>query len=338
LHGSRIAVFSNAFILGTYIPMATHKDDTIQRDNVSAERAFDPSRAVFAGWAAIVIVGIMIFAKGTAYFLSGSVSVLSTLTDSLADIMMSATALLSVKMSLKPADECHRYGHGKIEGLFALIQSVFIIGAGAVVFYNAILNIINPEPITDQGFAAGVIILTLVLTFLLTRIQKGAIKSTDSLAIEADHAHYHSDIFINLGVLAVLIGTIMGLPQIIDPLFALIIAVYVWYIGYGVGKNAVDMLLDREMDNETRQEIIDIILSHSSVKDYHDLRVIRSGMKILITFDIEVDPNILLWSAHEIALEVEREIYKSFPQSEIMIHVDPAGSPTDLRHNDEEAA
>ena len=331
-------VFSNDAILGTTIFMDTQPHNHSGRDADSDKALFDPSRAVFAGWAAIVIVGIMLFAKAAAYFLSGSVSVLSTLTDSLADIMMSATALLSVKMSLKPADECHRYGHGKIEGLFALIQSVFIIGAGTVVFYNAILNIITPKPITDQGFAAGVIVLTLILTFVLTRIQKHAIESTDSLAIEADHAHYHSDIFINLGVLAVLIGTAMGLPQIIDPVFALIIAGYVWHIGYGVGKNAVDMLLDREMDNDTRQEIIDIILSHSSVKDYHDLRVIRSGMKILITFDIEVDPNILLWSAHEIALEVEREIYKTFPQSEIMIHVDPAGSPTDLRHNDEEVA
>lgn len=292
----------------------------------------DPSRAIFAGWAAIIIVSVMIFAKLVAYLMSGSVSVLSSLIDSIADIMMSVMALISVKMSIKPADEGHRYGHGKIEGLFALIQSLFIFVAGAAVIYHAIQNVITHRELTDQYLASAIIILSIALTFVLTTIQKRALKKSASMAIEADHAHYHSDIFMNAGVLAVLILTAMGVPSWIDAVCALVIAGYVWWVAYGVGKNAVDMLLDHEIDNEIRQKIIDIILSHSEVRDMHDLRAIRSGMKILVSFDIEVDPNILLWNAHEIAESVERDIVKNIPNTEVMIHVDPAGGPAGLRH------
>lgn len=295
----------------------------------------DPSSAIFAGWAAITIVSIMIFAKIVAYLMSGSVSVLSSLIDSIADIMMSIMALISVKMSLKPADECHRYGHGKIEGLFALGQAAFIFLAGGAVIYHAIENLITREVLTDQYLAAAIIILSIILTLVLTIIQKRAVKKSASMAIEADHAHYHSDIFMNGGVLVVLFATALGAPSWIDAIVALMIAGYVWYVAYGVGKNAVDMLLDREVDDEVRQQIIDIVLSHTEVKDLHDLRAIRSGMKILVSFDIEVDPNILLWTAHEIALSVEKDVVKNIPNAEVMIHVDPAGSPADLRHTED---
>ncbi len=294
-----------------------------------------PSHAVFAGWAAITIVSIMIFAKLVAFLMSGSVSVLSSLIDSFADIMMSIMALISVKMSLKPADDCHRYGHGKIEGLFAVVQSMFIFVAGGAVIYSAIHNIIHREVLTDQYLASAIIVLSIVLTLLLTTIQKRAVKKSASMAIEADHAHYHSDIFMNAGVLVVLILTAIGFPNWIDALFGLAIAGYVWWVAYGVGKNAVDMLLDREVDQEIRQKIMDIVLSHTEVKDMHDLRAIRSGMKILVSFDIEVDPNILLWTAHEIALSVERDVVKNIPNTEVMIHVDPAGGPMDLRHTED---
>ncbi len=302
---------------------------------VQTGEGHDPSSALFAGWSAIVIVSIMIFAKIVAYLMSGSVSVLSSLIDSVADIMMSIMALISVKMSLKPADDCHRSGHGKIEGLFALGQAAFIFVAGIAVIYSAIQNIITREVLTDQYLASAIIILSIALTFVLTTIQKRAVRKSASMAIEADHAHYHSDIFMNGGVLLVLLATAMGAPSWIDAVVALLIAGYVWWIAYGVGKSAIDMLLDREIDQEIRQQIMDIVLSHTEVKDMHDLRAIRSGMKMLVSFDIEVDPNILLWTAHEIALSVERDVVKNIPNAEVMIHVDPAGGPMDLRHSED---
>ncbi|MGE4312927.1 MAG: cation diffusion facilitator family transporter [Pseudobdellovibrionaceae bacterium] len=299
---------------------------------IPAQEIPKPASALFAGWSAIVIVGIMIFAKGLAYLFSGSAAVFSSLIDSLADIMMSGTALMALKMSLKPADSGHRYGHGKIEGLFALVQAVVIMGGASVIVVNALLRLAEPEKLTDQGLAAGVIILSLILTIILTTIQKKALREHESLAIESDHAHYKTDLILNGSVLTVLIATYYGAPYWIDSVCALGIAVYVGRTGYEVGTNAVNMLLDREVEEDTRQAIIDIILSHKEVQDVHDLRAIRSGMKTIISFDIEVDPNILLWSAHEIALDVERDILKSFPLAEIMIHVDPAGSPIDQRH------
>ena len=285
-----------------------------------------------AGRAALMIVSILIFAKCIAFLFSGSTSVLSTLTDSVADAMMSVTAFISLKMSLKPADKEHRYGHGKIEGLFALVQSVIIGVAGVIVAFTAIHHLINPVPITDHLLSVSIMVLSIILSLVLVYIQKKALEETHSLAIEADHAHYKTDIAINAGVLIVLLLLYYGLPVWIDSLFALVVAVYVWRTAYEVGEKAVNMLLDREVEDEIRENIKDIVRNHTQVIDMHDLRAIRSGMKMLVSFDIEVDPNILLWSAHEIARDVELELLKTYPNTEIMIHIDPAGDTKDTRH------
>ena len=289
-------------------------------------------KALNAGRAALIIVSILIFAKCIAFLFSGSASVLSTLTDSIADAMMSLTAFVSLRMSLKPADDEHRYGHGKIEGLFALVQSVVIAMAGAIVAYTAVVHLLNPVPLTDHMLGMGIMVFSIIMSLLLVYIQKRALKETNSLAIEADHAHYKTDIAINAGVLAVLAIIYYGGPVWIDPVFALLVAFYVWRTAYEVGEKAVNMLLDREVEDEIRDQIKDIVRSHTEVLDMHDLRAIRSGMKMIVTFDIDVDPNILLWSAHEIARDVEMDILKTFPNAEIMIHIDPAGSPEDSRH------
>jgi len=294
---------------------------------------FQSEKALNAGRAALIIVGILIFAKTVAFLLSGSASVLSTLTDSLADAMMSVTAFISLRMSLKPADNEHRYGHGKIEGLFALVQSVIIAIAGMIVAYTAFIHFMNPVEITDHMLSGGVMVLSIILTLVLVYIQKQALQDTKSLAIEADHAHYKSDIAINVGVLLVLVLTFYGIPSWIDPVFALFVALYIWHTAYEVGQSAVNMLLDREVEGEIREQIKEIVLSHSEVMDMHDLRAIRSGMKMIVNFDIDVDPNILLWSAHEIARDVELKLLEQFPNTEIMIHIDPAGSPADSRHS-----
>ncbi len=294
--------------------------------------ALKSEKALNAGRAALMIVSILIFAKAIAFMFSGSASVLSTLTDSLADAMMSLTAFVSLRMSLKPADKEHRYGHGKIEGLFALLQSVIIAIAGAIVVFMSLQHLFNPVPLGDYFLSVAIMVLSILLSLLLVSIQKKALEDTYSLAIEADHAHYKTDIVINAGVLIVLLLIYYGFPIWIDAIFALVVAVYVWHTAYEVGQKAVNMLLDREIEEPLRQNIKDIVLSHSEILDMHDLRAIRSGMKMIVNFDIDVDPNILLWSAHEIARDVELDLLKTFPNAEIMIHIDPAGSPADSRH------
>ncbi|MGB1077461.1 MAG: cation diffusion facilitator family transporter, partial [Bdellovibrionales bacterium] len=137
-------------------------------------------KALNAGRAALIIVSILIFSKLMAFLFSGSTSVLSTLTDSVADAMMSLTAFISLRMSLKPADKEHRYGHGKIEGLFALVQSVVIALAGMVVAYTAVKTLFNPVPLTDHMLGIGIMVLSILLSLLLVYIQKKALEETKS--------------------------------------------------------------------------------------------------------------------------------------------------------------
>jgi ferrous-iron efflux pump FieF len=135
------------------------------------------------------------------------------------------------------------------------------------------------------------------------------------------------DILTTLATLGVLAGLMYGAPAWIDPLFALLMAGYIVYTARDVGTKAVDMLLDRELPDDVRDQIKSIVEAHPKIHALHDLRTRASGMKIYIYFDIEVDPDYSLRKAHGIALDAERKLMAAFPHAEIMIHVDPAGIP-----------
>lgn len=296
---------------------------------------YNPAMALLAGRAAVVAVTLMIVLKSWAYYDSGAASVLAALTDSIGDAVISLMSYLAIKMSLEPADAEHRHGHGKIEGLAALFQAAFLSGAAVFLLFEGLQRFTHPHVIEAHGLSIAIMAGTIVITFILVAVQKYALKRAPSLAVEADMAHYSMDILTNAGTLVVMAALFYGAPGWIDPLFALGMAAYLAYTAWEVGHKAVDMLLDRELPDETREKIKQIVLSHPGILSFHDLRTRTSGMKIYIYFDVEIDPDLSLRKAHAISLDVEYKLMKEFPNAEIMIHTDPAGIPhKESRHND----
>ncbi|MCB1782803.1 MAG: cation diffusion facilitator family transporter [Alphaproteobacteria bacterium] len=288
--------------------------------------------AVYAGYAAIGISCLLILIKSIAYFESGSASILSSLTDSVVDSVVSLMALASIYYAQRPADEDHRWGHGKMEAVSALFQAAMIAGGGVFLVMEAISRFIIPVPVSHQMLGIAVMIVSIILSIILVAIQRYALAKTDSLAVEADSAHYGSDIIINGGVLVILLLSYYGAPHWIDPLFALGVAAFLGKLSFEIASKAMNMLMDRELPTEDREKIIEIITGQEGVLDMHDLRTYRSGPAVVMTFDIEVDEDLLLKDAHAIALKVEKKLLALHPGAEILIHVDPAGSPEDSRH------
>jgi ferrous-iron efflux pump FieF len=140
------------------------------------------------------------------------------------------------------------------------------------------------------------------------------------------------DIVVNAGVIVVLMAMKAGAPGWADPAFAFLIAVYLGVTAKDIAKSGLDMLLDRELPGETRAQIIDIITAQPGVLGVHDLRTGQSGMRVVMSFDIEADPDLTLLAAHEIARGVEGALLERFPHADIMIHVDPHGDTDDSRH------
>lgn len=295
---------------------------------------YNPAMAVLAGQAAVIAVTLMIIIKAWAYYDSGAASILASLTDSVGDAMISIMSYFAIKFSIKPADEEHRHGHGKIEGLAALFQGAFLSGASVFLLFEGLRRFANPHEITAYGGPMVIMAGTIVITLVLVSVQRYALKKAPSLAVEADMAHYTMDILTNAGALLVMAALFYGAPLWVDPLFAVGMAGYLAYTAWEVGHKAVDMLLDRELPDETRDEIKKIVLTHPEIKSFHDLRTRASGMKIYIYFDVEIDPDMSLKKAHAITLDVEYKLMKEFPNAEIMIHMDPAGiSHKESRHH-----
>ena len=289
-------------------------------------------KPIRAGYAAIFIVCILIAVKSFAYYESNATSILSSLTDSVLDAAVSLMALGSLYYARRPADADHRWGHGKMEAVSALFQAAIIIGGGAFLLFESISRFFHPVPVTHHMTGIYVIGFSIVLSIVLVMIQRHALRQSESLAIEADSVHYGSDIMINLGVVIVLVLSAYGAPFWIDPLFAIFVAGFMAYLAWGIALKSLNMLLDRELQDGERAKIITIIESHEGVLGWHDLRTHRNGPDYVVSFDVEVDADLSLLSAHDIAKDLEAGILMLYPRADILIHIDPKGYIEDARH------
>ncbi|MEX0759053.1 MAG: cation diffusion facilitator family transporter, partial [Tistlia sp.] len=208
---------------------------------------------------------LLIALKLVAWGLTDSVALLSSLVDSLLDGMASLVMLLAVRQSLVPADREHRFGHGKAEPLAALAQAGLITGSALFLLVEAGRRLFDPEPISHGELGVAVMLVSLVATFALTRFQKYVVARTGSVAIRADALHYLSDLMMNAAVILALVLTSRYGLTYADPLLALAIDAYILRSAFGIGLDAYNMLMDRELPDEERQRIIELVRRHSEV-------------------------------------------------------------------------
>jgi ferrous-iron efflux pump FieF len=275
-----------------------------------------------------LIVGIILVALKTgAWFMSDSLSMLSSLADSTLDVMASGINFIAVRYALQPPDREHRFGHGKAEDLATLAQSTFICGSGAFLIIEGIKRIFWPEPIYNSTASVVVMIISIVLTIGLVIYQRHVVKETSSSAIASDAMHYFADLISNVGVvIAIFLTTSFGW-KIADPIIALLIAVYIIYGAVSMGMGAFHNLMDREFSDDEREKIKSVVRGFSEVSGLHELRTRRSGLNNFIQFHLNfIDEDISLKHAHQISDDIEDALRKHFPHTDILIHQDTVHS------------
>ncbi len=278
-----------------------------------------------ASYISVAVALFLIVIKLGAYIATHSVALLASLIDSLLDVAASFINLIAIRHALTPADDEHRFGHGKAEPLAGLAQSAFIAGSALFLILEASERLFNPREIDHGMVGIIVMVISTVLTIALVRFQHYVVAKTGSIAINADSLHYFGDVLANLSIILALVLSVYFGWYIADPLFAFAVAGYVLYSAWKIVEVSLDQLMDRELPDETRSKIIEIALSHSEVRNLHELRTRTSGHMTFIQMHLEMDPNITLEKAHQISDEVEAELYKDFPNSEVIIHEDPEG-------------
>lgn len=278
-----------------------------------------------AAIASVSVATILIVTKFAAWLMTDSVSLLSTLLDSILDAAASIINLFAVHHALQPADREHRFGHGKAEPLAGLAQAAFICGSAAFLLVQAGERVAHPREIANTDIGYAVMVFSIVLTVFLVIFQRYVVKKSGSVAIDADSLHYQTDVLINLGVMVSLFMSSHLGWQYADPLIAILIALYIVKGAWGIGQSSLAILMDRELEDEDRKKIRDIVMAHTEVKGLHDLRTRSSGLHVFIQFHLELDGEMKLMDAHEISEEVELELMDAFPNAEVIIHEDPEG-------------
>lgn len=278
-----------------------------------------------AAIASVTVASILIIIKFAAWMMTDSVSLLSTLIDSFLDAAASVVNLIAVHQALQPADKEHRFGHGKAEPLASLAQAAFICGAAAFLLVEAGERTVDPQPILNTEIGYAVLVFSIVLTIGLVLFQRYVVKKSGSVAIDADSLHYQTDVLINIGVMiSLFLSSSLGW-EYADPIIAILIALYIVKGALGIGKTALAILMDHELDDSERQRIKDIVLGHEDVRGMHDLRTRSSGVHIFIQFHLELDGEISLHHAHEISDAVKYKLMQVYPNAEVIIHEDPEG-------------
>lgn len=287
-----------------------------------ADRAAVTRRAALAS---VALATSLLSIKAWAAIQTGSVAMLGSLADTALDLVASLVTLWGVHIAAQPADSNHRFGHGKAEALAALFQTMLISVSAAGIAWRAIVRLQDPVPPEAPELGIGVSLVAMAATLALVAYQRRAVKKTGSLAIHTDQLHYQSDLLLNSAVIAALaIDTLAGVRGA-DAGFGLAIAAYLGWGAFGAARRAIDMLMDKEWDDEKRDRVKAIVAAHPAVHGIHELKTRTSGATDFIQFHVWVEPEMTVSTAHTVMDEIEDQVLAAFPGAEVLIHVDPAG-------------
>ncbi len=272
--------------------------------------------------ASVAVASLLIVTKAIAWWLSGSISMLAGLTDSLLDGVTSFLNLLAVHYALRPADDDHRYGHGKAESLAGMAQALFIAVSAVLIAFQAIERLKNPEPVGAPWIGIGVIVFSLVMTVALLMLQHRVIKATGSNAVRADSLHYRSDLLLNGSILVALVLASFGWPQL-DAWFGLGIAGYILWSAIQIARESFSVLMDEELPTEVSQHMLELACGVPGVLGAHDLRTRISGSIWYVQLHLELPGELTLSVAHALSDRAAEAIEKAYPRAEVLVHADP---------------
>lgn len=286
------------------------------------ERGSLTQRAALASVSmALFLIGLKIWAVWQTH----SVAMLGSLADTGLDLVASLVTLFSVRLAAQPADFNHRYGHGKAEALAALFQSILISGSALAIAWRGIASLGAPATPANPEYGIGVSLVAIAATALLVFYQRRVVARTGSTAIHADNVHYSSDLLLNSAVIAaLLLETRAGLRGA-DPVFGILIALWLLWQVRGIASRSINELMDKEWPTEKRTRFLEVANAHPALSNIHDLRTRTSGARDFAQLHAWVAPEMTIAEAHRVMDEVEAKLEREFPGTEVIIHPEPTG-------------
>lgn len=274
-----------------------------------------------------VIVGIILTTlKFFIWEHSHSVGILSSLVHSGLDLLAALATFFGVRYAARKPDNVHSYGRGKAEGIVAVIQACLVLFSASHIAEEAIERMsADAHGIHGGGAVIGAMLFAIALTLLLLIAQTYAIRSTGSVAIQGDRAHYLSDMAATIAVIiGVALTSFTSFAQA-DAIVALLISLWLIYTAYRVGRMAFNQLMDRELPDNEREYIRSLAAQDPQILKIKNLRSRASGPHVHIQMHADLDANMSLMQAHAIIDAAEQRVLAAFPAADVTIHPDPAG-------------
>lgn len=275
-----------------------------------------------AAFAATTTALLLVAIKLYAWIVTDASAMLASATDSILDLFASVMNVVILRFALAPADDKHKFGHGKAESLAGLVQAAFVLGSALLLVFNGIERTITPQQVMNTGVGIWVSVIAIVLTLALVVLQKYVISKTKSVAITADALHYQSDLLLNLGVLAALFLS-QGFWLRADGVFTIGVGVFLLIGASKIMWASVHHLMDHELNESELNVIKKIVLSHDGALGLHELRTRQAGQDRFIQFHLELNDTLSLLEAHSIGDRIEADIVKALTPCEVFIHHDP---------------
>ena len=273
----------------------------------------------------ILAAAFLIVLKTATGWVTGSISVWASLLDSAMDIIASTINFFAVRAASLPPDDDHLYGHGKAESLAGLFQAAVITASGLFLVREAVLRIVTPRATASELIGVGTMVVAAAVSVLLVARLRSIARQTDSPALSADAAHYASDVYANGAALVALATVALTGWRLADPLISLAISGYILHSAVQVGRESVDVLMDRRLPPEVDDRVAEVVsrFEPQGVINFHDLRTRRSGSVKFIDLHLAVRRDLSFEAAHDLTVRVLRAIEAEIPRSRVQIHTDP---------------
>ena len=273
--------------------------------------------------ASLATTGLLLLLKAVAFVGTGSIAILSSLFDSVQDFMTSLINMVAVYQAVQPADKGHRFGHGKAQGIGALLQAFIIAVSAVLLLIESATHLLKKDPIQHIGLGIWIILTSMLLTIILVLFQNYVVRQTASVSIKADRAHYAGDTLMNLGVLLSLVATKFLGWSWIDGAFGILVAIYLFYTVWYIMKETCALLMDSELAPAIRQDIRQIVLATPKVKALSDLRTREGGNQKFVQFNVQFSGKESLRAAHNTLDQLEAKIKAKYPDMDVIIHAEP---------------
>jgi ferrous-iron efflux pump FieF len=280
---------------------------------------------------AISSASLLALSKFFVGMLSGSMAVISSGLDSLLDVFMSGMNFLAIRKAAEPPDGTHHYGHGKVENLAAIAQSLVIIFTGLFILYESGKKFYLKEKIAYSSYDLAVMALSLVFSFFISTILRRVGRKTDSSPLLADALHYTTDLYSNSAAILAIVLTYYTGKTFYDLLFSVIIGLIIIFSALEIFRCGLQGVMDTSIPEALEQEMLVIIQSMSyPYAGYHKLRTRFSGSRKYVDFHLLLCRRLQLEEAHERTSHLEDSIKEKIPNTDVVIHTEPCIQECDL--------